>query len=266
MLSFHSRYFEKSHPYLNFLDSGISPDGYYSRSPLLYWVIVSIASHRWEDDPTLLGMLSQPVQNLLWATIRKLPHSPFVVEAIILFSMWPLPMSSMWTDPSLMLISIAKTSAMQLGLHRPEHIQDFSRVERRLSSKGIHDSVRIWAACYISAQWFVFPIVININAIKTDMVTSIASSNGQESILKPDQMIIRACDPNNTYELPVELHHFLRLMKFSVHISQTMSENLDNLSGLPNEQDRDQILDRLETEFENLKSELGANATSKSHT
>ena len=136
----------------------MGPDDYYSRCTLLFWAIISIASHRFEDEPTLLGMLSHPVQDLLWDTVRKLPHSPFVVEAIILFSMWPFPTSSMWMDPSFMLISIAKTSVTQLGLHRPENIQDFSRVERQLSLEGIQDSVRIWASCYIAAQWSVIPI------------------------------------------------------------------------------------------------------------
>jgi transcriptional regulatory protein LEU3 len=150
-----SRYFENNHPHFSLLDTNVLPDDYYSRSKLLFWVIISIASQRYEDDPTLLGMLSQPVQNLLWDTIRILPHSPFMVEAIVLSSMWPLPTSSMWNDPSFMLISMAKSSVMQLGLHRPEHIQDFSRVEKKLDLAGVQDSVRIWAACYIAAQWFV---------------------------------------------------------------------------------------------------------------
>jgi transcriptional regulatory protein LEU3 len=114
---------ENYHPYFSLLDLDVEPVDYYSRCTLLFWAIISIASHRFEDGPTLLCMLSHPVQNLLWDTVRKLPHSPFVVEAIILFSIWPFPTSSMWMDPSFMLISIAKTSLMQLGLHRPENFE-----------------------------------------------------------------------------------------------------------------------------------------------
>lgn len=51
-----------------------------------------------------------------------------------------------------MLISAAKSAALQLGLHRPENIQDFSRVDSRLSPKGVRDAVKIWAACYITGQ------------------------------------------------------------------------------------------------------------------
>ncbi|RDL41556.1 uncharacterized protein BP5553_01535 [Venustampulla echinocandica] len=131
---------------------------------------------------------------------------------------------------------------MQLGLHRPEYIQDFSRVERQLSVEGIQDSVRIWAACYIAAQ-------------------CITSSIGQESILKPDQMITRACEPSNIYQLPIGLHQHLRLMKFSVHVSKILSENSNTASGLPDERDRVHIMDRLQLEFDDLKSQLEVNAT-----
>jgi len=95
------------------------------------------------------------------------------------------------------------------------------------------------------------------------MVTSISSSNGLESILKPDQIISRASEPGNMYQLPVNMYHHLRLIKFSVYSGKVMSENVDNPSGLPNEIDRFQIMDRLGVEFEDLKTDVEVNATSK---
>jgi transcriptional regulatory protein LEU3 len=153
---------------------------------------------------------------------------------------------------------------MQLGLHRPENIQDFSRVERLLNLEGIQDSVRIWAGCYIAAQWYV-PISRTLhNVAKTDVLPSVASSIGQESILKPDQMITRAAEPNNVYQLPIGLHHYLRLTKFSVHVSKVLSEDISTPLGLPDERNRAQIMDRLEMEFDQLKTDLMRNSTSES--
>ena len=51
-----------------------------------------------------------------------------------------------------MLVSNAKSAAMQLGLHRPENIQDFSRSKRRLVTTELEEAARIWSACYIAAQ------------------------------------------------------------------------------------------------------------------
>jgi hypothetical protein len=44
-----------------------------------------------------------------------------------------------------------------------------------------------------------------------------------------------------------------------------MSENTDSPSGLPDELDRAQIMDRLELEFDQLKGQIEATATSKSY-
>jgi len=61
----------------------------------------------------------------------------------------------MWTDISYMLVTIAQTAASQLGLHRPEVIQDFSRTKYRLNPNGLQDAVRTWSACYIATKRYV---------------------------------------------------------------------------------------------------------------
>jgi hypothetical protein len=101
------------------------------------------------------------------------------------------------------------------------------------------------------------------NVAEADIPPSVASSFGQESILKPDQMITRAAEPNNVYQLPLGLHHYLRLTKFSVHVSKVLSENTETPSGLPDERNRAQIMDRLEMDFDQLKNELISNSTSE---
>lgn len=62
------------------------------------------------------------------------PHTWYTVQAISLISMWPFPTSSLSTDTTPMLVNIAQTITMQLGLDQPEFIQDFSRTKRKLTS------------------------------------------------------------------------------------------------------------------------------------
>ena len=151
-----NRYFEYYHPFFCILDPKISPDEHFTRSPLLFWAVVSVASRRFEEDPTLLEMLSRSVIELVWASLSVLPHTRFIVQAIVLLCMWPFPTSSMWTDSSFMFISVAKSAALQMGLHRPENIQDFSRTKYRLSPDGVQEATRIWSACFIAGQWSVY--------------------------------------------------------------------------------------------------------------
>jgi hypothetical protein len=58
----------------------------------------------------------------------------------------------MSTDPSFILVSIAKSAAMQLGLHRPEIISDFMRVKTKLSSEEFQDAVKTWVGSFIASQ------------------------------------------------------------------------------------------------------------------
>jgi hypothetical protein len=41
---------------------------------------------------------------------------------------------------------------MQNGLHRPETMQDFLRVNTKLNSDEFHEAVKLWAGCYITAE------------------------------------------------------------------------------------------------------------------
>jgi transcriptional regulatory protein LEU3 len=51
-----------------------------------------------------------------------------------------------------MFVSLAKVTCMQLGLHRPEAVQDFLRVKTTFGPKEFQEAVKIWAGCFISAQ------------------------------------------------------------------------------------------------------------------
>lgn len=51
--------------------------------------------------------------------------------------------------------------AMQLGLHRPSHTQDFSKFRVELIEDELRDKVRTWAICNIVAQRYVQTPIIN---------------------------------------------------------------------------------------------------------
>lgn len=51
-----------------------------------------------------------------------------------------------------MLCGMMMQVAMQLGLHRPSHTQDFSKFRVELIEEELRDKVRTWAICNIVAQ------------------------------------------------------------------------------------------------------------------
>lgn len=154
MLTHVLSFFKHYHPFLRLLDPSLSPAKCYDYSVLLFWSIITVASRHYASDPTLITSLAIPVTALLWKNISSPPHTIDLVQAIVLMTTWPFPTSSMHTDPSLTIISIAKATALTLGLHRPETVQDFLRVSTRLNPKEIQEAVKTWAGCYIAAQRF----------------------------------------------------------------------------------------------------------------
>ena len=148
-----SSFFDQFHHFLDVLDSSMNADQCYAASPLLFWAIISVASRNYKPDPSLFASLSTPVQDMLWAAIPALPHAHSTIQAIIIISMWPFPIATMSKDRSFMLVALAKAAAMQLGLHRPEVVQDFLRVRTRFNPQEFQMAVRIWAGCFIASQW-----------------------------------------------------------------------------------------------------------------
>lgn len=140
------------HPFIPLLNPAKSPDDYYEASPLLFWIIIAVAVRRFNSEPTLLSSLTGPVTRLLWTTLADVPQNYIVVQALCILCTWPLPISSTSSDPTFMLSGLMMQIALQIGLHRPSHAQDFTKFRVELREEELKDRVRTWAACNAIAQ------------------------------------------------------------------------------------------------------------------
>ncbi|TVY37477.1 hypothetical protein LSUB1_G004489 [Lachnellula subtilissima] len=93
----------------------------------LFWAIIGLASRRYDEDFMLFAVLSEWVPKLVWSAIATPPYSLPTVQSIILISAWPFPVDSTYKAALVTLSSIAISTAMQLGLHRPMNATDFLR-------------------------------------------------------------------------------------------------------------------------------------------
>lgn len=114
--------------------------------------MVAVAARRYHVDANFLSSLIAPLSRLLWATISDVPQSYHVVKALCILCTWPLPISSTSTDPTFMLSGLMMQIAMQIGLHRPSHAQDFTKFRVELREEELKDRVKTWAACNVVAQ------------------------------------------------------------------------------------------------------------------
>ena len=147
-----SSFFSLYHPFLPFLDSKTSAEGFFDYCPALFWVIAGIGARRCQNDATLHNRLIGPITRLVWSALADMKQMYGIVKALCLLCTWPFPTSSTSSDPTFMLCGVMMQIATQIGLHRPSHAQDFSKFRMELQEDELKDRVRTWAICNIVSQ------------------------------------------------------------------------------------------------------------------
>lgn len=232
-----SQYFNCYHPFLPFLNAAQTPDQYYQQHPLLYWAIIAVASRRFGSDPNLLTKLSGPLTRLLWNTVGDVPQSYFVVKALCLLCTWPLPTSTTSADPTHILCGVMMKTATGIGLHRPNHINDFSRVAVELNTEGLHDRIKTWAVCNTVAQ-------------------TIGTGYGQPASSLYDWTLAVRPGVEGPYALGPELEARLLIERFCDKVSKEMYSNASDPRGVAGDEHRAMLMRVYRREFNELQASI----------
>lgn len=231
-------FFTLYHPFLPFLNEHQSPDLYYQQHALLFWTIIAIASRRYAPKPTILHDLSSgPLNRLLWGTVGDVPNSYFVVKALCLLCTWPLPTSTTTADPTHILCGVMMKAATGIGMHRPNHTQDFSRVSVELNKDQLHDRVTTWAVCNIVAQ-------------------SIGTAYGQPATTLYDWTLAIRPGEDGPFTLAPELEARLRIERFSDKVSKEMYSNASDPRGVAGDEHRAMLMRVYRRDFQELQASI----------
>jgi hypothetical protein len=227
-------YFQYYHPFLPFLNPSQPPQKYFQQAPLLFWSIVSVAARRTNVVENLLTNLSGPLSRLLWTTIGGVPGTHYVVKALCLLCTWPLPTSTTSTDPTHILSGVLMKAATGIGLHRPSHAQDFSRVSVDLKADELHDRVTTWAITNIVCQ-------------------TVGTGYGQPATTLYDwTLAIRPGEPG-PFQLSPELEARLRIERFCDKVSKEMYSSATDPEGLSGDDLRSMALRIFKREYSDLE-------------
>jgi hypothetical protein len=232
-----SQFFNYYHPFLPFLNPVQTPDQYYQQNPLLYWAIIAVASRRYGSDPNILTKLSGPLTRLLWSTVGDVPQSYFVVKALCLLCTWPLPTSTTSADPTHILCGVMMKTATGIGLHRPNHTNDFSRVAVELNKEGLHDRIKTWAVCNIVAQ-------------------TIGTGYGQPASTLYDWTLAIRPGVEGPYSLGPELEARLLIERFCDKVSKEMYSNASDPRGVAGDEHRAMLMRVYRREFNELQASI----------
>jgi hypothetical protein len=225
------------HPYLPFLNDQQTPEAYYQQHPLLFWTIIATASRRYTADPGLLTNLSGPLTRLLWTTVGEVPNNHYVVKALCLLCTWPLPTSTTSTDPTHILVGVMMKTATGIGLHRPNHTQDFSRVSVDLNREQLHDRVVTWAVCNIVAQ-------------------ESGTGYGQPASTLYDWTLAIRPGDDGPFTLSSELEARLHIERFCDKISKDMYSNASDPRGVAGDELRALLTRVYRREFNEIKANI----------
>jgi hypothetical protein len=131
-------------------------------------------------------------------------------------------------------------TATGIGLHRPNHLNDFSRVALDLNNEQLHDRITTWAVCNIVAQ-------------------TIGTGYGQPASTLYDWTL--AVRPGNSgpFTLSPELEARLQIERFCDKVSKEMYSNASDPRGVAGDEHRAMLMRVYRREF----NELHASITSR---
>jgi len=232
------------HPFLPFLNTALTPQQYYDDNPLLYWSIVSVASRRFAPDPHLLEALAAPLSRLLWRTIGDVPGTHLVVKALCLLCSWPLPTSTSAKDITHILCGVMMKTATGIGLHRPNHINDFVREAVELNSEELHDRVVTWAVCNMVSQ-------------------NIGTGYGQPASTLYDWTLAIRPGEHGPFQLSPELEARLQIERFCDKVSKEMYSNASDSRGVAGDEHRSILMRVFRREYGELHADIMSRGVSR---
>ena len=134
--------------------------------------------------------------------------------------------------------------ALQIGLHRPTHAQDFTRYKIELREEELKDRVRTWAACSAVAQ-------------------RVATGYGQPPMSVYDWVLTPTSHGEDGSKLPAEVEARLLIERLSNRVTKAIYGNEYNLSGVDDDAHRLAMTSFLARDFRDLEQRLrNENSTS----
>ncbi|KAI0180370.1 hypothetical protein GGR52DRAFT_588010 [Hypoxylon sp. FL1284] len=110
------KYFECFHPYMPIVHVR-DPNRCYETGPLLFWVIVYVASRRYARSPKVFPFLVETLKKDVFAAIAVMPLSMPSINALILLCTWIFPDVRFVNDPCALFSGVCMNTALQLGIH-----------------------------------------------------------------------------------------------------------------------------------------------------
>ncbi|AMD20380.1 HDL364Wp [Eremothecium sinecaudum] len=249
-------YAKRYHPFLPIVDLYKGPERIYHLSPCLFWIIILIGLRRMDGAEELMTKLSSEVKSI-FAGISFSPinrsssliaeepilnaPSVYSVQALLVYTFWPPVTSSLGADISWNTIGSAMFQAIHQGLNNVQNLPESPKVNLGL----IQEQLWTWACCNTLSQ-------------------TIASSFGFQAFVCFDYSIMRSRDAPKDASPGVPrfssvIMNMIDIAYFENQVAMTMASNPHNPTGLVNVEERLNLIQLLDTLYNELKTRLDNN-------
>ncbi|KAF2107394.1 hypothetical protein BDV96DRAFT_298868 [Lophiotrema nucula] len=204
-------YFVNYHPQFPILPDIASFRDYSANEDLLFWTVVTIALRNKLEYRSIYLVLAESVRLLACDIARSGLPSLQSIQSLLLLCCWPPPFGPSIDDPSSTFVSLASSSALRLGLHRPRFVSEYE-YKLQLDDFTLVQRRRTWICCFI----------INFY---------VCSYMGIPSLVQPDHSILEAVATQPQW-LPDTLFFQLQIARQGRHIDNTLGNYDLSASGL----------------------------------
>ncbi|KAF1991731.1 hypothetical protein K402DRAFT_400426 [Aulographum hederae CBS 113979] len=135
------------------LDSTMTANAYFNRSPFLFWTIAAIGSRRYNKHPSLTTAMAPRVTSLALSSLNVRAQPLQAIKGLLLILTWPFASNAWYRDPSFILSGALLHMAMQCGLHAPMFGNDFAKVAGRqvqMTEQEVMKRAELWSHCVIT--------------------------------------------------------------------------------------------------------------------
>ncbi|KZP13264.1 hypothetical protein FIBSPDRAFT_1049503 [Athelia psychrophila] len=223
-------FFTYFHPHCPIFLRRLEPVAIHRTDPLVFWAILGVASRKQAISPlarqVLDGISHTVIMTEIMSMVGNLMISPKrslgTVQALVLLCEWQVPATEHMESRGWFYVGLAIQTALQVGVHRPHHSQDFAlnATDERHRPESIEGQERTlaWIYCQIVAY-------------------NVASIQGLPSPAKDDYVTLEACAASSRTtplwlaDIPKQVLDSLRIARFTDRVAQALGGSSMAASG-----------------------------------
>ncbi|ENH60974.1 Putative transcription factor SEF1, partial [Fusarium oxysporum f. sp. cubense race 1] len=135
-----------------FNENEVNCESYLKESSLLFWTIIATGSRHLEHATKLHRIAVQHIRGGTFQPLLHITNPITIIKISLILCLWPLPVDTMWKDPSHVYTGTAHSLAVQNRLFVNGHEQDFARTHTSLSKEIRDIRAHLWLNCCLVFQ------------------------------------------------------------------------------------------------------------------